>query len=136
MNRQLIFKSPESGCTLKPSNTVDAYSILITFGGGMGGAHRTIYTYTKPTIENNLIEVCDIYGVNHIIGVNSLVEIKECTIVQLNVNIPYRLGCSWFTKPGTYLYLYEVDRTDTVSFEEGTMSNQDNRIGLPCRVGD
>jgi hypothetical protein len=74
------------------------YSVLLTFGGGMGGANKTYYTRAIKNSElfnNEKYILIDNFGENVEINLDHVVEIKKCLVVELynEKNNHFRVFC-------------------------------------------
>ena len=82
-------KTIEIGKPFDPSKVIDFYdeigfSILYSYGGGMGGANSTMYTNkSKPDISKEFVDITDIYGVVHTLNTRFIVRISPVTIAYL-----------------------------------------------------
>lgn len=135
MNRNYVFRRPLPWMEIEKGEVKNAYSIMISYGGGMGGGNSTLYSYSHPLIEGNLIHLTDIYGVPHTIGINALVKISAIKLVLLDTNLQQKISYTWFEGTGKYRYFYPISITDNATFEN--TSGKDNpvdNIGYPLKL--
>jgi len=108
---------PFTPALIKNKNEYVATSIVISWGGGMGGCNQTIYTKKKIDIKDlsePFIKINNIYGFETLLSTNHIVKIGTVKIVELDI---YNCGNPHITKPkSTYKYIYVFSTSDVIEY--------------------
>ncbi len=83
--RYYNFGLPFNGAEMADFKKNFGYRIFITFGGGMGGGNRSIYTYDEIDTTKTFVEVKDIFGVKTKINLAHVVTIDPYQFFIIDV---------------------------------------------------
>lgn len=122
MNKTIELGKPFTPSEIKGNATKEGYAILISYGGGMGGASQTIYTYKKVDLETkDIFEVEDIYGVKHKINRSFVVKVSPTKIISLDIK---NLGNNYVGNVGeTKRFLYAISIKDKATIKNDFVSS-------------
>ena len=113
MNNTYKIGLPFTPSKLKIMETKKGYKIHLTFGGGMGGGRREIFTYKKIDTTQSFVKVKDIFGVERDINLRHVVTIDPVQILIFGVE---NQGNTYMSCPvgKTQTNYYYFDPTDKI----------------------
>ena len=125
MNKTYQVGLPFMPGKLKTMETKKGYKIHLTFGGGMGGGMREIFTYKKVDTTQSFVKIKDIFGVERDINLLHVVAIDP---VQILIWGAENRGNTYVKCPigKTQTNYYYFDPTDKIKMFLDDICRDDN----------